>query len=34
MKEEERDYSIDFVKGLAIISVIFLHNMPADSICA
>lgn len=34
MKEGERDYSIDFVKGVAILSVIFLHNMPADSIYA
>lgn len=28
MDKRERDYSIDFVKGVAILFVILLHNMP------
>ena len=32
MDRRERDYSIDFVKGVAILFVILLHNMPNDSI--
>ena len=32
--EEGRDLSIDFVKGIAILCVIFLHNMPGESICS
>lgn len=30
MDKRERDYSIDFVKGVAILFVILLHNMPND----
>ena len=32
MDRRERDYSIDFVKGVAILFVILLHNMPNESI--
>ena len=32
MDKRERDYSIDFVKGVAILFVILLHNMPNESI--
>ena len=30
MDKRERDYSIDFVKGVAILFVILLHNMPNE----
>lgn len=32
MDKRDRDYSIDFVKGVAILFVILLHNMPNESI--
>ncbi|MDE5822124.1 MAG: acyltransferase [Paramuribaculum sp.] len=29
-----RDYTLDFIKGIATISVVFLHNMPNYYICS